>query len=102
MAMLVFGAMLGTDRRWWPWALVPVAVVLSLGPAMLVMSLPTTLTAFSWFAGVVPLVCAGFVGSPRAFRRFSLEFDGYLKKLPFKVRVEPGAEGKRYVKEGEK
>lgn len=61
--MLVFGAMLGTDRRWWPWALVPVAVVLSLGPAMLVMSIPTTLTAFSWFGGVVPLVCAGFVGS---------------------------------------
>jgi hypothetical protein len=61
--MLVFGAMLGTDRRWWPWALVPVAVVLSLGPAMLVMSIPTTLTAFTWFAGVVPLVCAGFVGS---------------------------------------
>ena len=44
----------------------------------------------------------GFVGSPRAFRRFSLEFDGYLKKVPFRVRVEPGAEGKRYVKEGEK
>lgn len=44
----------------------------------------------------------GFLGSPRAFRRFSLEFDGYLKKVPFKVRVEPGAEGKRYVKEGEK
>jgi len=63
MVMLVFGAMLGTDRRWWPWALVPVAVVLSLGPAMLVMSIPTTLTAFTWFAGVVPLVAAGFVGS---------------------------------------
>jgi hypothetical protein len=63
MVMLVFGAMLGTDRRWWPWALVPVAVVLSLGPAMLVMSIPTDLTAFSWFGGVLPLVCAGFVGS---------------------------------------
>jgi hypothetical protein len=61
--MLVFGALLGTDRRWWPWALVPVAVMLSLGPTMLIMSIPTTLTAFSWFAGVVPLVAAGFVGS---------------------------------------
>jgi hypothetical protein len=37
--------------------------VLSLGPAMLVMSVPTSLTAFSWFAGVMPLVIAGFVGS---------------------------------------
>ncbi len=44
----------------------------------------------------------GFLGSPRAFRRFSLEFDEHRKRVPFKVRVEPTAEGKRYVKEGEK
>ena len=63
LVMLVFGAMLGTDRRWWPWALVPVAVVLSLGPAMALMSIPSALTAFTWFAGVLPLVAVGFVGS---------------------------------------
>lgn len=42
------------------------------------------------------------LGSPRAFRRFSLEFDGLLAKLPFRVRVEPGDGGKRYVREGAK
>ncbi len=42
------------------------------------------------------------LGSPRAFRRFSLEFEGHAEKVPFKVRIEPGPDGKRYVKEGEK
>jgi hypothetical protein len=43
-----------------------------------------------------------FLGSPRAFRRFSLDFEEHVRKVPFKVRIEAGAEGKRYVKEGEK
>jgi len=51
---------------------------------------------------ITEVEAVGFLGSQRAFRRFSLEFDGYLKKVPFKVRVEPAADGKRYVKEGEK
>jgi hypothetical protein len=42
------------------------------------------------------------LGSPRAFRRFSLEFDLHLEKLPFRVRVESGAGGKSYVREGER
>lgn len=32
-------------------------------------------------------------------RRFTLEFDLLLEKLPFKVRIEPGESGKRYVRE---
>ena len=43
-----------------------------------------------------------FLGSPRAFRRFSLEFEANARKVPFRVRIEAGADGKRYVKEGEK
>lgn len=43
-----------------------------------------------------------FLGSPRAFRRFSLDFDEHIRKVPFKVRIETAADGKRYVKEGEK
>jgi len=43
-----------------------------------------------------------FLGSPRAFRRFSLAFDELLRKVPFKVRIETAPDGKRYVKEGEK
>ncbi len=41
----------------------------------------------------------GLLGSPRAFRRFSLEFDMHLVKLPFRVRIEAGEGGKRYVRE---
>lgn len=41
-------------------------------------------------------------GSPRAFRRFSLEFEGHLPKLPFSVRIEIGDGGKRYVREGDR
>jgi hypothetical protein len=42
------------------------------------------------------------LGSPRAFRRFSLVFDAHLEKLPFRVRIETGEGGKRYVREGER
>lgn len=44
-------------------------------------------------------VTAMLGGSPRAFRRFSLEFDDHLARLPFRVRIEPGEDGKRYVRE---
>ena len=40
------------------------------------------------------------LGSPRAFRRFSLEFEAHLPKLPFQVRIETAEGGKRYVREG--
>ena len=42
------------------------------------------------------------LGSPRAFRRFSLEFDLHLPKLPFRVRIETAESGKRYVKEADR
>ncbi len=42
------------------------------------------------------------LGSPRAFRRFSLGFEEHAAKVPFRVRIEGGVEGKRYVREGER
>jgi hypothetical protein len=42
-----------------------------------------------------------FLGSPRAYRRFSLDFEQHVRSVPFRVRIEPAADGKRYVKEGE-
>lgn len=39
------------------------------------------------------------LGSARAARRFALSFDAHLKLLPFKVRSETNASGKRYVRE---
>jgi hypothetical protein len=44
----------------------------------------------------------GILGSPRAFRRFSLEFETHLPKLPFRVRIETAEGGKRYVREGDR
>jgi hypothetical protein len=63
VTMAVFAALLGIDRRFWPWAIAPVAVLLSLGPATAVMSIPTRLTAFTWFSDVIPLVGVGLVAS---------------------------------------
>lgn len=42
------------------------------------------------------------LGNARAARRFALNFDHYLTKLPFGVRSESNASGKRYVREEEK
>lgn len=40
------------------------------------------------------------LGGARAARRFALAVDGWLVKLPFRVRVESAGGGKRYIKEG--
>ncbi|MDI1434931.1 BREX-6 system phosphatase PglZ [Polyangium sorediatum] len=42
------------------------------------------------------------LGSARAFRKFSVEIDLHLGKLPFRVRIEAAEGGKRYVREGDK
>ncbi len=44
----------------------------------------------------------GILGSARAFRRFSLDFEEHERKLPFRVRIEAGEGGKRYVREGDR
>ncbi len=72
--MVLFGAMLGTDRRWWPWALVPAAVLLSLGPATALMSIPSNLTTFMWFADALPLAFVGLVAS--LWRPLTIRFAG--------------------------
>jgi hypothetical protein len=40
-----------------------------------------------------------FLGGARKARSFSLAFEEYLKKVPFSVRIETTASGKRYIKE---
>lgn len=39
------------------------------------------------------------LGNARKARRFALEFEEYLKKVPFSVRIETTNNGKRYVKQ---
>ena len=50
---------------------------------------------------VTEVEVVGFLGSPRAFRQFSLKFEEHLPKVPFRVRIEGSVDGKRYVKDGE-
>jgi len=40
------------------------------------------------------------LGSPRAVRKFSNEFEEYEKRAPFRVRIDVVAGVKRYVREG--
>jgi hypothetical protein len=42
------------------------------------------------------------LGSPRAARRFAIEFEDHARKVPFFVRIETTASGKRYVREDER
>ncbi len=42
---------------------------------------------------------AKLLGSPRAFRKFSLELETHLPKLPFRIRIDTAGDGKRYVRE---
>jgi single stranded DNA-binding protein len=39
------------------------------------------------------------LGTARQVRRFSLNFEEYLKKVPFSVRIETNPSGKRYVRQ---
>jgi hypothetical protein len=50
---------------------------------------------------ITDLEVTNFLGSQRAMRRFSLELEQHLPKLPFRVRIEAADGGKRYVREGD-
>ncbi len=63
MAMAAFGVLLGTDHRWWPWSLAPVAVLLSMGPSTALIVGPEHLLDWSQFGIAVPLALIGLVCS---------------------------------------
>jgi hypothetical protein len=63
IAIAVFGSMLGTGRRWWPWILVPVAVLMSAGPSSAIIMGPERLQDWSRFGAVLPLFAIGLLGS---------------------------------------
>jgi hypothetical protein len=44
----------------------------------------------------------GLLGNARAERRFGAQLDNYLDKLPFRIRREVNASGKRYVRDGDR
>jgi hypothetical protein len=59
----IFGALLGSDRRWWPWSIGLVAILLSLGPSTALVSPLQHFTAWAPFGEAVPLALIGLVGS---------------------------------------
>ncbi len=61
--IVAFGAALGTDRRWWPWVLAPVAVLLSGAPSQLLVSQGWGYSDASSFASAIPLVLVGLIAS---------------------------------------
>lgn len=64
-AIGIFGALLGPDRRWWPWSLAVSAFFLSEGPSSLYFFefSPEGLAFWTMFGLVVPLFLIGLIGS---------------------------------------
>ncbi len=67
IAIALFGALLGPDRRWWPWSLAPVAILLSAGPSDALIIGPEHVLNWYQFGVVLPLFAAGLVGSAWSF-----------------------------------
>jgi hypothetical protein len=61
LAIGVFGFLLGFDRRWWPWSLAPVALLLSAGPSLSLLAGPEGLVNWSQFGLAVPLALVGLI-----------------------------------------
>jgi hypothetical protein len=71
IAMAIFGSLLGPDRRWWPWSLVPTALLLSMAPSVALLVGRERLVDWSQFGIVLPLFLIGLVSSmwrPSALR----------------------------------
>jgi hypothetical protein len=61
--MFVFGALLGTTRRFWPWIFAPVAILLSLGPSEALLGAISRFEAFGGVGAAVPYAAVGLVAS---------------------------------------
>lgn len=56
-----FGLLLGQERRWWPWSLAPVALLLSAGPSAAVLLNPERQLTWLLFGSAVPLAAIGLI-----------------------------------------
>ncbi|MGZ4147414.1 MAG: hypothetical protein ACXVPL_06880, partial [Actinomycetota bacterium] len=62
-AIALFGALLGPDRRWWPWSLVPIAILSSTAISAALLVGPERFHDWSRFGAVVPFVAMGAIAS---------------------------------------
>jgi hypothetical protein len=87
-AVLLFGALLGPDRRFWPWSIVLTAVFLSGAPSIMVAPAPWQLIDWSQFAGVVPLALLGIIAS--AWRPLAVWLTEHVARTDRQVPVVVG------------
>jgi len=86
IAMSVFAAILGPERRWWPWSLAPTAFLLSLGASLALIVGPEGLRDWSMFGAVLPLFCVGLLWS--AWRPLAVRLTGMMgREAPTRERT---------------
>jgi hypothetical protein len=105
LVMGIFGALLGSERPWWPWSLVPAALFLSLGPSVALLSTSgyPGVSIWSPFGAVVPLFLVGIAAT--WWRPMSVAVSRWLERseasdfddLPEPAREEapPGPDARR-------
>lgn len=80
LVMGIFGALLGFDRRWWPWSFAPAALFLSLGPSVAFVSTTGYPGVAVWapFGVVIPLFLVGLATT--WWRPMSVAISAWLER----------------------
>lgn len=63
LAMAVFGWLLGPDRRWFPWVVVALAILMSTGPAGMFWHWNRSISGWLYFSAAFPLFVASAIGT---------------------------------------
>src|SRR5205085_7523384 len=61
--MFVFGALLGTNRRWWPWIFAPAGILISLGLSEAILATISHYTAWTAIGASLPYALVGLIAS---------------------------------------
>lgn len=63
VSMAAFGWLLSRDRRWWPWILVPQAILLTTAVAVAMMTSVSRIDSYGAFGEAIPYLAVGLVFS---------------------------------------
>jgi type II secretory pathway pseudopilin PulG len=91
--MFVFGALLGTNRRWWPWIFAPTGILLSLGPSEALLATISHYTAWTALGASVPYALIGLIASTWRPLAQAMERRSLARPIrePSSQRVRPSA-----------